>query len=389
MGNKKRIAAISLIGFLVIAAAGVFFWLYSSGKVAPGNVSAPEKPVQSGDVETASVTVKNITQWYEAVGTLDPRTRARIKPRVSAQVEEVLVNDGEAVEKGQLLIMLDDRDLQAELSQARHSLKNAVSKKQQAEQAVDASKAALEEARSAYERTKKLYEGEAATEQQLEKAKSRFLQAKSGLESHMQGLQGAKASVSMAEENVVKAEIALGYTEVRAPSDGKVLKRKVDPGDMASPAKSLLLLRTAKELRLEAHVPETMVSRVSPGKRLKAKIPTLDKTVRTRVEELIPYADPQTRTFLVKAGLPEVEGAYPGMYGKLMIPYKEATVILVPREAVRRVGQLELVTIRTEDGRENRYIKTGNIHDQKVEVLAGLKGDETLLLKESTSDDNR
>lgn len=389
MRNKKRIAVISLIGILVIAVAGGLFRLYSSGKVAPGSVSRPDQPAQAGDAETASVTVKNITQWYGAVGAIEPRTRARIQPRVSAQVEEVLVHDGEAVEKGQLLVMLDDQEMQAELSQARQSLKNAVSKKQQAEQAVNASKAALEEATSAYERTQELYEREAATEQELEEARSGFLQARAGLRSDRQGLQGAEAGVSVAEENVVKAEIALGYTEIRAPADGNVLERLVDPGDMASPATSLVLLRTAKALRLEAHVPETLVSRVTPGKRLKATITTLDKTVRTRVEELIPYADPQTRTFLVKAGLPDVKGAYPGMYGKLMIPYEEATVILAPREAVRRVGQLELVTVLTADGRENRYVKTGNIHDQQVEVLAGLEGDETLLLKENKGDDHR
>ncbi|MFP4453099.1 MAG: efflux RND transporter periplasmic adaptor subunit [Desulfobacterales bacterium] len=389
MGKKKRIAAIFLIGLLIAALAGVLFWLYSSARTGPGSVSGPHRPEPAGDAATAPVTVKTVTRWYDAVGTLEPRTRASIEPRVPARVEEFLVNDGEAVEKGQLLVILDDRQMQSELSQARQSLENAVSKRQQAEQAVDAAKAAFEEAGSAYERTRKLYEGEAATEQQLEKARSRFLQARAGLESARQALQGAEAGVRMAEENIVKAEITLGYTEIRAPAEGKVLKRMADPGDMASPGKPLLQLRTARGLRLEAHVPESLVSKVEPGKSLKAKLTTLDKTVKARVEELIPYADPQTRTFLVKAGLPDVKGAYPGMYGELMIPYKQAAVILVPREAVRRVGQLEFVTIRTKEGRENRYVKTGSIYDQKVEILAGLNGDETLLLKESKSDDHR
>ncbi|MFO7931974.1 MAG: efflux RND transporter periplasmic adaptor subunit [Thermodesulfobacteriota bacterium] len=389
MVKNKRVVFITLIGLLVIAAAAGGFWLYTSGKIGPGSVSGPDEPVQAGDVVTASVSVKNTTRWYDAVGTLEPRTRARIEPRVSARVEEVRVNDGEKVSKGQLLAMLDDREMQAELSRARQSLKNAVSKKQQAEQAVDASKAAFEEARSAYERTEKLYKGEAATQEQLEKARSRFLQAKAGLKSDRNGLQGAKAGVGMAEEAVVKSEIALGYTEIKSPADGRVLRRMADPGDMASPGKPLLLLRTDKELIIEAHVPETLVSRVQPGKSLKARITTLDKTVDARVEELIPYADPQTRTFLVNASMPEVKGAYPGMYAKLMIPYDKVPVILVPVEAIRRVGQLELVTVRTEDGRKNRYIKTGSRYDQKVEVLAGLDGEETLLIEESKNDGHR
>ncbi|MFP4650611.1 MAG: efflux RND transporter periplasmic adaptor subunit [Desulfobacterales bacterium] len=389
MVKNKRIAVISLTGVLVIAAAGGLLWLYTSGKIGPGTISGPDRPEQHGDEGTAEVTVENMTQWYDAVGTLEPRTSARIEPRISAQVQEVLVNDGEEVTSGQLLVKLDDREMQAELSRARQSLKNAVSKKQQAEQAVDASKAALEEAGSAYERTEKLYEGEAATEEQLEKAKSGFLQAKAGLKSERKGLQGAKAGVAMAEQAVVKAEIALGYTEIKAPADGRVLRRMADPGDMASPGKPLLQVRTDNELIIEAHVPETLISRVRPGKSLKARITTLDKIVEARVEEVVPYADPQTRTFLVKAGLPGIEGAYPGMYGKLMIPYDKVPVILVPPEAVRRVGQLEFVIVRTEDGRENRYIKTGSRYDQKVEVLAGLNGEETVLTEESNSDDHR
>ncbi|MFW6080933.1 MAG: efflux RND transporter periplasmic adaptor subunit [Desulfosalsimonas sp.] len=389
MGKNKRIIFIILIGLLVIAAAGVGFWLYSSGKVGPGIVSGPKEPDQADDAKTAPVTVKNITQWYDAVGTLEPRTRARIEPRVSASVEEVRVNAGQEVDKGQLLVMLDDRQMQAELSRARQSLENAVSKKQQAEQAVDASEAALEEARSAYERTEKLYKGEAATEEQLENAKARFLQARAGLKSDEQGLKGAKAGVGMAEEAVVKAEISLGYTEIKAPADGKVLKRMADPGDMASPGKPLLLLRTDKGLRLEAHVPETLVSMAAPGKTLKAELSTLERTVEARVEELVPYADPQTRTFLVRAGIPDVEGAYPGMYGKLKIPYKKTPVILVPAGAVRRVGQLELVTVKTQEGWEKRYIKTGGSYDKQVEVLAGLNGEETLLLQEFGNNDER
>ncbi|MFP4193651.1 MAG: efflux RND transporter periplasmic adaptor subunit [Desulfobacterales bacterium] len=389
MGNKKRIAAVSITGLLFIAAAGGLLWFFTSGKIEPGRILGPEKTPEEGDAATATATVKTVTQWYDAVGTLEPRTRARIEPRISAQVKEVLVNAGETVEKGELLVLLDDREMRSELSRARQSFKNAISKKRQAKQAVDASRAALEEAESDYKRTRKLYEGEAATQQQFEKAKSRFLQAQAKLKSDKRGLEGAEAAVRMARQTVVKAEIAFGYTEIKAPAEGKVLKRKADPGDMASPGKPLLLLRTARGLRLEAHVPETLVSRIEPGKELKAELSALDKTVEARVEEMIPYADPQTRTFLVRAGLPEIKGAYPGMYGKLMIPYKETQVILVPRKAVRRVGQLEFATVRRKEGWEKRYIKTGTIYDKQVEVLTGLKGDETLLIKESKNDDHR
>jgi multidrug efflux pump subunit AcrA (membrane-fusion protein) len=70
------------------------------------------------------------------------------------------------------------------------------------------------------------------------------------------------------------------------------------------------------------------------------------------------------------------------MYGKLMIPYAEASVVLIPRAAVQQVGQLELVTVQTEAGWQRRYIKTGDVYDDHIEVLSGLSGGEVVLLKE-------
>jgi multidrug efflux pump subunit AcrA (membrane-fusion protein) len=105
---------------------------------------------------------------------------------------------------------------------------------------------------------------------------------------------------------------------------------------------------------------------------------TLNQRVDATVEEIIPYADPQTRTFLVKAALPTLQGLYPGMFGKLLIPVEEHKVVLVPRVAVRRVGQLELIYVKEDEAWHTRYIKTGQAHDTHVEVLSGLAGGETI-----------
>jgi RND family efflux transporter MFP subunit len=322
-----------------------------------------------------------LTEWYDAVGTVEPRTQARIEAQVSGQVTDVRVNAGDSIEEGDLLAVLDDRRLQARLSQARESLKTAAAQKEQARQAVNAAEAAFVEAESAYKRIKNFYEAQAATEQELEQAKSRFLQAEAALRRARDGLAAAGAGVRMAEEMVQEAKIALGYTEIRAPADGEVLKRLVDPGDLAAPGKPLLLLRIKGGLRLEAHVRESLVRKVEPGAELPVSLTTLEKTVSSTVEELIPYADPRTRTFLVKARLPDMSGLYPGMYGKLLIPYQEVDVIVVPDGAVHEVGQLANVIVKTPDGWQRRYVKTGKIYDGTVEVLSGLSGDETLLIK--------
>ena len=304
---------------------------------------------------------------------------------MSGQVMAVRVNAGDRVKKGQPLVSLDGRQLKARYSQAAQSLKTAVSQKEQARQAINAAEAAFAEAKSAYHRIKKFFDADAATEQDLEQARSRYLQARAALKRARNGLSGASAGVRMAEEMVQEAKIGLGYTEIKAPAKGEVLKRLVDPGDLAMPGKPLLLLKTAGGLQLESYVRESLIQRVKPGARLRVELTTLQQTVDSRVEELIPYADPQTRTFLVKSSLPNTAGLYPGMYGKLLIPYKQVELVLIPRSAIDEVGQLELVMVKTADGWKRRYIKTGSIYGEKIEVLSGLSGGEILKLKGSAN----
>lgn len=380
MKNKKRII-IPLIVCLVIAAAILLFFVFSKDNISPGRTGPAQKPPGT-DGETAEAEVKTVTEWYEAVGTVKPRSKARIEARISGTVTDVRVNAGDKVAKGDLLLSLDGRQMRAQLAQAAQSLESAASQKKQAQETINSAEAAFAEAESAYNRTRKFFDAEAATEQDLEQARSRYLQAKAALKRAEDALAGASAGVRMAEGLVREAKIGLSYTKINAPTDGKVLKRFVDPGDMAMPGKPLLLLKTPGGLQLEAYVRESLVRKIHPGKTLRAELSTLQKTVDSRVEELIPYADPQTRTFLVKSKLPNIPGLYPGMYGKLRIPYKQVELVLIPRTAVYEVGQLELVMVKSADGWGRRYIKTGNIYGNRVEVLSGLSGDETLKIKE-------
>lgn len=385
MKNKKWII-ILVIACLVIIAAVFLLWRSSGDDISPG-MSEPDKPLLDDNARTAQAELAIVMEWYDAVGTVQPRSQARIEAQVSGQVNDVRVNAGDDVSEGQLLVLLDDRQMQARLAQAMQSLQSSVSQKEQARQAVNAAEAAFTEADSAYKRAKTFFDADAATERDLEQSRSRYLQAKAGLKRSEDGFSGALSGIRMAEEMVQEAQIGLSYTEIKAPADGEVLKRLVDPGDQAMPGKPLLLLRTTGGLRLEAYVRESLIQKVHPGSMLRVELTTLKQTVDARVEELIPYADPLTRTFLVKATLPDITGLYPGMYGKLLIPYKEVALVLIPIKTVDKVGQLELVMVKTNNGWARRYIKTGNIYGEKIEVLSGLSGNEILKIKEPGNDE--
>ncbi|MCP4105213.1 MAG: efflux RND transporter periplasmic adaptor subunit [Desulfobacteraceae bacterium] len=375
--KKKKIIIIILLCSVGVVSAFFAFKFLPSNKIEPGIAETGQEPVYAPD-NIDQTSVLTITEWYEAVGTVRPRTESSIEAQVTAQILDVRVRPGNKVQKGQVLVTLDNRQFLSRLDQSKQGLKTAIAGKEQARQTVIAAKAAFAQAQANYKRIKTIFKSHAATSHDLEKSESAYLQAKAGLTRAQEALSGTEAGIKHAQEVIKEAEIGLGYTEIKAPESGEVLKRLVEPGNLALPGKPLVILQITGSLRLEAYVREGLIRKVKPGAELQVAITTLNETANAKVEEIIPYADPQTRTFLVKVSLPHITGLYPGMFGKLLIPVQEHQVVAIPGKAVRNVGQLELVSIREKNTWKTRFVKTGKKIGDKVEVLSGLSGNEII-----------
>jgi RND family efflux transporter MFP subunit len=369
---KKNVLFLLLISILLI------FFACENDKIQPGFTKAGPSKKISDLKNIITVERQEIIQVYEAVGTIRPLTESVIESQVSAQVIKVSCVPGTAVKKGQLLIQLDARHLTAKLKQAKEGLAVAKNSLKQTYKSMDEAKAGLDQAKAAYNRTKKLFDSDIVPSQKLEIDKAGFLQAKARYEKSQETAPSSKASIRQAQEIIKEAQIALGYSRITSPATGVVAKRMIDPGDLAAPGKPLLVIQTSGALRLEGHVREGLISRVILGKEYQVKIETTEKTVPARIDEIVPYADPTTRTFLVKASLPDTPGIYPGMFGRLLIPVEKEQTLLIPQKAVIQVGQLELVHVKKDNTWQSVYIKTGKRFGEKIEVLAGLSGNETI-----------
>ncbi|MGD9731617.1 MAG: efflux RND transporter periplasmic adaptor subunit [Desulfamplus sp.] len=349
-------------------------------------------------VETVKASVQTVEETYTAVGTVKPKSETMIESQVNAQVQKVHVKSGDRVNKGDLLITLDDRQASSRRDGASAALNAARAGREQSMQGVAAAEAAHKEAALQYNRIRGYYKQQAATKQELEMAESNYVQAKAALKRAKDSLSASESGIKQAMGVLSETHVGLEFSKITAPSAGEVIKRMVEPGDLAMPGKPLIALRTESGFRVEAHVREGLIGRVKIGMNLKAEITTLGVTCDAEVEEIIPYADPLTRTFLLKASIPNnIEGIYPGMYGKLLIPESTQDVVILPAKAVITTGQLELVMVQTDaaqdkngadeskadnsnngSGWQLRYIKTGRHSGDMVEVLSGLKGDETV-----------
>lgn len=381
MDEKKPRKGVRFLSLLCGIAALVLLMLYMAdvfvpNKIEPGRLSV-EKQMWTPKAAVRAVR-ETAPDFYEAPGTVRPRQETRVESRVQGRIVDVLVRPGDVVKTGDRLVILDSRELQARLEQARQAVLSARARRDQARQGVNAAEAAFKRAEAAYNRVKTYFKSEAATKQQMEEAEASFHQARAGLSQANEGLKEGNAGVKQAEKGVEEARIVQNYTEIRSDAHGQVAERLAEPGDMAFPGKPLLVLQTRGALRLEALVPEGMIHRIKMGESLKVVVTAIKKRLSGPVTEIIPTADPATRSFLVKVGLPETKGLYPGMFGRLMVPVGEISVVWIPENALERVGQLEMVHVKSGEGWVRIYVTTGRVFDSRVEVLSGLNGGETV-----------
>ena len=148
------------------------------------------------------------------------------------------------------------------------------------------------------------------------------------------------------------------------------------------PGQTLLTLFDPKRMQLVASVRESLTHQLHLGQAIGVRIEGLNKQCSGTVSEIVPEAQSASRTFQVKVTGPCPTGIYSGMFGRILIPLEEESVLIIPRQAVRKVGQLELVDA-VENGRTSRRaIRIGRTLDENVEVLSGLREGEQVMISD-------
>jgi RND family efflux transporter MFP subunit len=175
----------------------------------------------------------------------------------------------------------------------------------------------------------------------------------------------------------------LDCATIRSPIDGIVIDKKIDVGDMVSPGQILVTLFDPKRMQLVASVRESLTRRLRVGQSIGVQVEGLNKVCEGKVSEIVPEAQSASRTFQVKVTGPCPAGIYTGMFGRILIPLDEEQVLVIPRRAVREVGQLELVEVVENGQLSRRAIRIGRTFGEDVEVLSGLREGEQVVLPES------
>lgn len=312
--------------------------LASCGKHEPSD--SPSHSGVSVSVHAKTVSLETHQATEDVVGTVRSRQRAVIEAKVSGRVLQYLVSPGQMVKSGELLAELDVQEIRARREQAT---------------------AMLEQADKEMVRTRQLIASNAISRQDYDAAEARQ--------------KVARASLS-------EAETMLGYARVTAPFDGVITRKLADVGDLAMPGKPLMEIEAPSSLRFEADLPEAILDRIKLGAKMQVKVASVPQPLEATVGEIAPVADAVSRTFQVKFDLPNAAGLRTGQFGRVSVPVAETKVLMVPKEAVMKRGQMEMVFVVRDQRATLRLVKSGKTLNGGIEILSGIEENERVIVSD-------
>lgn len=300
----------------------------------------------TGTVITVADTT--IATTLEATGVAAPLREATLSTKLMASVVGVDVLEGSVVRAGQVLVRLDARDLAA--------------KREQVQAGLAAAQAMHTQASAHVARMRALHQEDAAPTAMLEQAETQFAQATAGL----RAAQAASAELAAVES----------YAALTAPFAGTVTARFVDPGAFAAPGAPLVQLQDASQLRITVHVSPDVARTLAKGARVDVRIE--GRADVATVEGVVPAMG---GLYAINALVENRDGRHPANgAATLAVPTGTQRGIAVPEAALIREGDLVGVLLRTNDGDIRRWIRTGAVANGMVEVTAGLRvGDQVVL----------
>jgi len=418
----KKGEATGMRRFGLIISGIVFFVGACSG---PKGKLAPENQEQAGlkiTVSVAKAAVRTVPSYFAATGSFIAEESSDVAPAIGGRVAATPVDVGDYVKKGNAICVLEQRDAELKLDQARASREQAKFFLSQAQSRVGwsgdgsfnpelvpevaASRAAYQSALASAElaaadaqRYANLVKSGDVSQSNYEKYKTQQKTAEAAADSarkqyeaqvnaarqNYRAIEAAQASLAAAESQLAQAEKNVQDTVIRAPFDGYITERPVSVGQWVSTNNKVATVALISTLKLRLQVPEQRAAEVKSGMGVTARVAAYpNRDFSGEVHAVVPSVDPNSRAFTVEARFdnPKAE-LLPGMFAnaKLMLSDSERAVF-VPESSVFYDGTTDanhIYSVREGVARLNVVLK-GDSEGDQVRVLSGLAGDETVIV---------
>ncbi|WP_321997987.1 efflux RND transporter periplasmic adaptor subunit [Draconibacterium orientale] len=334
--------------------------------------SNPMMGGQVGEYLVQEVTPQNITLYQAFPATLEGEQTVEIRPRVAGYIEKIFVDEGDYVQKGQVLFQLNANDIRAQVRSAEAQIKVAESQ--------------VATAKIELEKTEPLVEKNIVSAFQLESVKAH--------------LQSAQAQLAQAQANLANAKANLGYTMISSPTDGFIGTFPYRVGSLVSSSVTQPLTTVSNTASMRAYfsINEKVFLQMTKdlqGKNMREKLANLpqvelilpDKSTyseKGKIEIASGIVDPQTGAINMRASFPNAEGNLrSGGSGNIRLPEYHTDVLLVPQPASYEIQEKHFVYVLNS---ENKVVNTeiqviaGDLKDVFV-VTSGLKAGDRIVVE--------
>ena len=306
-------------------------------------------------IAVVPVQYREVVQAYSTDGLVEATRQSTVSAQISGRVKEINFDVGDRVNKGQVILRIDERETVQALAGSQAQVLQT--------------QASMQNAKTNYERAKQLFAQKFISQAALDKAQADY--------------KVALAQAAASEAGAGQASIAHGYSAVIAPYSGVVSARLVEIGEMVQPGKPLMTGFDPAEMRVVVNVPQDKLTSIGAEPDATVEVPSLNRRVKPVSTNIQPVADARTHSTQVRIYLPKNEpGIYPGMFVRVHFSVGKKTKLVIPASAVLRRSEVVAVYIVNEAGNAKlRQVRLGETTaDGLVEVLAGLNQGEKVAL---------
>jgi len=337
-------------------------------------------------IETAKVVRQELQRSVEAVGTLDPNEEVTIGNQVEGVLEKLFVDLGDAVREGQVVALLDTRELQLNVHQQEAALQQEMARvgmtdpnaslDEAATSQVRQAEAGFAEAKIRLDRTKKLAESGVIAQQQLDAQQAQFDIAEAAVRSAHEGVRNIRASIVARKAALALAQKKLADAEITAPFAGFVKERPVSPGQFLKANSPVVSIVQSSLLKLHADVPESAVAYMRVGRPVQFHVDAFpDRMFEGKITRISPAVDQQSRTLKLEAVVSNPDGSLkPGFFARVTVQTdRRDRVLTIPSESLRTVSGIEKVFV-VENGKiAERVVRAGVRAGEMIEIVDGVK----------------
>ena len=353
---------------LAIVAAALLSSACSSDQASSASNSAPALPVH-----VARIQPQRLDKTLDTTGSLVSSVAVGVKTEFAGRLVEMLKQEGDRVNRGELVARLDDVNAHLAAEQARAALDVARA-------TLERARVAERHARAEFERADNLLKSGGITDQGFQTATVAAQDAKAQV-------QLAQAPVYQAKQAVAMAAQHLRDCTIRAPISGEGERQLVNPGSWVAGNTLLYRLVDNRRLELETYTASADLGQIAKSQKIHFTVAAYpDEVFEARIIAVGAAVDPQNRSAVVRAAVPNSNGRLKaGMFAKgTIVTGTKPEAIVVPSTALwRRAGQAPYVYVVEQNKARKREVRTGQEESGGIEILAGLKAGETVVIEQN------